>query len=167
MTSQDVANATVNATKLAKIRNGKAKEAKERRINEKLEEAELGDEGNDVLPDAAASSHSLQPRTAPGRTDMTILSLLVYILSPLNAVQAVNSDLFCPKADHILVAGILASLGKVAKVAADAVIAVRIRSAHSLSLQHFCIFWGVSWTMKLTSEQKCLILTMVLFSLFF
>ena len=37
-------------------------------------------------------------------------------------------------ADHILMAGILASLGKVAKVAADAVIAVRIRFAFSLSV---------------------------------
>ena len=82
MTPQDVVNATVNATKLAKIRDGKAKEAKERRINEKLK-----DEGNGVLPDAAAGSHSLPPRTAPGRTDLPILSLLVYILPPLDAVH--------------------------------------------------------------------------------
>ena len=79
MTLQDVENATVkalNATKLAKISDGKAKVAKIRRLNEKLEEAELGDEGNDGLPDAAAGSHSNPPKTAPGRTD---LSLLVYI----------------------------------------------------------------------------------------
>ena len=136
MTPQDVANATVNATKLSKKSVGKAKVAKERRMNEKLEEAELGDKGNDTLPDAAPASHSLPPRTAPGRRDLHILSLLLYTvhLPPLNAVQAVNLDLSCPMADHILVAGILASLGKVAKVAADAVIAVCIRTSHYLSI---------------------------------
>ena len=140
MTLQDVDHSTakaLNATKLAKISDGKAKVAKGQRLNEKLElpmeDAELGDEGNDGLPDAAAASHSLPPKTAPGRTDLPVRLILVHILPPLDAEQAVDLDLFCSMTDHILVAGILASLGKVAKVAADAVIAVRIRTAHSLA----------------------------------
>ena len=128
MKPQDVENATVkarNATKMSKkISNGKAKVAKEQGMNEKLEDAELGDGGNDVLPDAAAGSHSLSPRTAPGRTDLPILLILIFILPPMNALLAV--DFYLTLADHVLVAGILASLGKVAKIAADAVIGVCI-----------------------------------------
>ena len=99
MKPQGVENATEkaqNATKLAnKISNGKAKVAKERGMNEKLEEAELGGKGNDVLPDgAAAGSNSLSPRTAPGRTDLTILFILIYILPPMNALLAVDLNQF-------------------------------------------------------------------------
>ena len=124
----------------------------------------MGDGRNDFLPDSAAGSNSLSPRTAPGRTDLTILFILIYILppmnddsnwslllleplveapkyllrhlfastfvykavssTPMNALLAVN--FYLTLADHILVAGILASLGKVAKIAADAVIGVCI-----------------------------------------
>ena len=96
MKPQDVENATVkvrNTTKMSKKRSdGKAKVAKkERDMNEKLEKAELGDEGNDTFPDAAAGyHHSLPPRTAPGRTDLPILSVSIYILPPMNAVLAVD-----------------------------------------------------------------------------
>ena len=99
MKPQDVENATVkarNATKMSKkISNGKAKVAKEQGMNEKLEDAELGDGGNDVLPVAAAGyHHSLSPRTAPGRTDLPILSILIFILPPMNALLAVDLNLF-------------------------------------------------------------------------
>merc|ERR1711974_457450 len=54
-------------------------------LNDKMEESDLGGNGNDRLSAASSpsSSRNLPPRTAPGRRDQPILSLVVVHLPSL------------------------------------------------------------------------------------